>query len=142
MKSSVPLLDDMDMGRTSKMAVRKVLAFLALGTKQPYGTLLLLNTDKVIKTIEGFRTRGKQDSPVRGKTMLNYFVCILRVLKEMTFQEVPGAEKARLELQDYKDKNYQHFALLRGPPVKNSSQIRQEMVSKHKEGFEKNLAKV
>lgn len=130
------------MAHNSKMMVRRVMALLSQGTSEPYGTLLLLNTKRVIKTIETFRTRGNNTLPIRGKTMLGYFICVLRVLKEMEFLEVPGAAKARKILQDYKDKNYQQFALIKGPPVKTTSQVRKEVVDEHKETFQEHLAKV
>lgn len=125
----------MDVGQRSKMTVRRVLAVLSARTSDPYGTHLLLDAKKVIKAIESFR--------VTGRTMLAYFISVIRVLREMSFVGVPDAGKARMALQRYKDINYQHFALKRTEgPARNRSQVRARIVEENREVFQQKLAKV
>lgn len=138
----MPLLDNMDIGINAKMAVRRIMGLLAKGTEEPFGITLLLNTKRVIDTIEAYKPRGIRVMPVRGRTTLGYFISVLRVLKEMEYLKVPGAAKAKKRLQKYKDKNYQQFAQMGDPPIRQTSQVRKEIVDEHKDAFEINLGKV
>lgn len=129
------LLDVMDIGERSKMSVRRVLAVIASKCSEPYGTHLLLDTTRVIKAIESFK--------VSGRTMLSYFVSVIRVLKEMAFAEVPNAGKSRVALQKYKDINYQHFSVTRKGEAKGTSKLRKMLlVEENKEAFQTRLLKV
>ena len=108
---------------------------MASKCSEPYGTHLLLDTKGVIEAIETFK--------VSGRTMLGYFVAVIRVLKEMAFAAVPNAGKSRVALQKYKDINYQHFAATRSSaPAKGLSETRRMIVEENKEPFQTRLLKV
>lgn len=138
------ILNEMDIGSRSKLSVRKVMSLLAQGTdwRQPYGTNLLLDADRVIKTIEAFRSRDGRR--FQGRTTLNYFISVIRVLKEMAFAKVAGATEAHETLKKYKDTHYQHFAIIKGHSSvrRQTSHLRKDLVERNMDAFERNLAKV
>lgn len=116
-----------------KMAVKKLMSILAKESLKPYGPDLFLDTEKVIKEIESL--------PLRGNTMLYYFVYVVRFLKEMAKAGIPGAKKAANVMQQYKSLNYQHFKRMPSEG-KRLSQARNVFVNTHKELFENNIVQV
>lgn len=124
--------ESLECSKTGQRAVRKVISLIAKNSSSPYGPELLQNPALVIKAIETL--------PVNGKTMLLYFVYVIKALKQMALARYPKALTAQTELQKYKDLNYQHFS--KSSNERKLSQARKDFVDMYKAKYEAFLGEV